>query len=143
MQQVTAGRLYSSNQAAADSHSSFRHSCTLLCMHSCPCLFVADDELVQKASKALDEIKAAGTLKVERQITTPQSATVGEHGFYSSWHTEVAAEGWHSLRQGTGSRHGGWVAYVHSDSQVLVSAALLNAWMFSPPGVCMPSGHFA
>lgn len=36
-----------------------------------------EDELVLKASNALEEIKAAGTLKVERQITTPQSATVG------------------------------------------------------------------
>lgn len=49
-------------------------------MRCCLCLFVPDDELVQKASKALDEIRAAGTLKVERQITTPQSATVGEQG---------------------------------------------------------------
>jgi len=36
-----------------------------------------EDELVLKASNALEEIKAAGTMKVERQITTPQSATVG------------------------------------------------------------------
>lgn len=37
----------------------------------------SDDELVAKASRALEEIKAAGTLKVERQITTPQAASVG------------------------------------------------------------------
>lgn len=37
-----------------------------------------EDELAVKAGKALEEITAAGTLKVERQITTPQAASVGE-----------------------------------------------------------------
>jgi hypothetical protein len=40
--------------------------------------YADDDELASKAGKALEEITAAGTLKVERQITTPQAATVGE-----------------------------------------------------------------
>jgi hypothetical protein len=39
---------------------------------------VDDDALVSTASQALEEIQAAGTMKVERQITTPQSSTVGE-----------------------------------------------------------------
>lgn len=39
--------------------------------------YADDDELASKAGKALEEITAAGTLKVERQITTPQAATVG------------------------------------------------------------------
>lgn len=44
----------------------------------------SDDELVSKASRALEEIKAAGTLKVERQITTPQAASVGERPLASA-----------------------------------------------------------
>jgi hypothetical protein len=48
----------------------------------------SDDELVAKASRALEEIKAAGTLKVERQITTPQAASVGEHRA-PSWQTPI------------------------------------------------------
>jgi hypothetical protein len=38
---------------------------------------VAGDALVQKARQQLEEIRAAGTFKVERQITTPQAASVG------------------------------------------------------------------
>jgi hypothetical protein len=37
----------------------------------------AEDALVQKARQQLEEIRAAGTFKVERQITTPQAASVG------------------------------------------------------------------
>lgn len=40
--------------------------------------YADDDELASKAGRALEEITAAGTLKVERQITTPQAASVGE-----------------------------------------------------------------
>lgn len=40
--------------------------------------YADDDELVAKAGRALEEIKEAGTMKVERQITTPQAAIVGE-----------------------------------------------------------------
>lgn len=36
-----------------------------------------EDELVLKCRQALEDIKAAGTFKVERQITTPQAASVG------------------------------------------------------------------
>jgi hypothetical protein len=40
-------------------------------------LAAAGDALVDKARQQLEEIKAAGTYKVERQITTPQAASVG------------------------------------------------------------------
>jgi hypothetical protein len=36
-----------------------------------------DDQLTEKCHAALTDIQAAGTLKVERQILTPQSAVVG------------------------------------------------------------------
>jgi hypothetical protein len=39
--------------------------------------FADEDELVSKASAALEDIKQAGTWKVERQITTPQAASIG------------------------------------------------------------------
>jgi hypothetical protein len=47
--------------------------------------YADNDELVAKASRALDEIKEAGTMKVERQITTPQAATVGESMHTALW----------------------------------------------------------
>ncbi|WIA28588.1 hypothetical protein OEZ86_011128 [Tetradesmus obliquus] len=40
-------------------------------------LAAAQDALVLKARQQLEEIRSAGTFKVERQITTPQEASVG------------------------------------------------------------------
>lgn len=37
----------------------------------------SDNALVQKCTQQLEEIKQAGTFKVEREITTPQGASVG------------------------------------------------------------------
>jgi hypothetical protein len=60
----------------------------------------ADDALSVKASEILEQIQAAGTLKVERQITTPQAAFVGAcwvHALAAAW-TRVSAPWVQALR---------------------------------------------
>lgn len=53
---------------------------------------LVEDELVSKAAQALEDIKAAGTLKVERQITTPQAASVGKSSSHltSTWNPTLS-----------------------------------------------------
>jgi hypothetical protein len=53
------------------------HGSTSACVPAEPCL-ANGDALNAKAAEELAGIRAAGTYKVEREITTPQAASIGK-----------------------------------------------------------------